>query len=165
MSQEFLRRNKDDQVLRAVLHHALASQTRIDARVYGAVNEVLFFVADFWELVFALQHVYVACAAATYTTTVVLKLNTVVEGNVQYRLAFGGYMGLGGLAVLKLEGNIDSFHKGIFKRGKNKGTKVRTPAPDSKLLGTLVVYIDCRLLLLNTVTERIIQLKPLRIRS
>ncbi len=139
MPQEMLRGNENNQILRGGLHHALTAQPRIDARIHGTINKVFFFVADFGQLVFSLQHIHMAGTTAAHATAVMLKLNIIVEGDVQNRFAFGSNVGLGWLAVLKLEGNVDSFHEGIFKRGKNEGTKVRMPAPDSKLLLALVV--------------------------
>jgi hypothetical protein len=97
-----------------------------------------------------------AGTTAAHPTAIVLKLNAVVEGDVQNRFAFGSNVGLGWLAVLKLEGNVDSFHEGIFKRGKNEGTKVRTPAPDSKLFPPLLVSLTFRLLLFYTVTQHVV---------
>lgn len=139
MPQKLLRGDKNNQILGGSLHDALAAQARIDARVDGPVDEVFFFVADFGQLVFPLQHIHMAGTTAAYAPAVVLELDTVVERNVQNRFAFGSNVGLGWLAVLKLEGNVDSFHEGIFKRGKNEGTKVRMPAPDSKLFAPLLV--------------------------
>lgn len=103
-------RNKHYYILVA-LHHALAAKARVDARIYGAVDKILFLVANFGQVLLALQYVDMAGAAATDAPTVVLQLDIVVESNIQHRLALGGHVGLVGLAVLEFEGDIDDFHE------------------------------------------------------
>ena len=79
-----------------------------------------------------------AGAAPTHPAAIVLKLDVVVEGHVQHRLALGCHVGLRGLAILKLEGDVNGIHKVGFL-GAIAGTKVRTTTPESKLQPRLVV--------------------------
>ena len=111
--------NEDNQVFGGVLHHTLAAQAGVDARIYGAVDKVLLFIADFGQAFLAAHHIHVAGATTTHAPTIVLELNAIVESYVQHRLAFSGHVGLLGLAVLKLEGDIDSFHEEIFRLDEN----------------------------------------------
>jgi hypothetical protein len=111
VTEEILGRNEDNQVVAFGLHNALASQPRIDARIDGAVDKIFLLIGDFGQLVFALKHIHVACAAPANTAAVMLKVNIVVEGHVQHRLALGRYVRLRGLAILKLEGDVNGVHK------------------------------------------------------
>jgi hypothetical protein len=110
VAEEFLAGYLDDDILIA-LHHALATQARVDARIDGAVNEVLLLVADFGQVILPFEYVHVAGAAATDTTAVVLELNSIIQGHIQHRFPFRCYVRLVGLAVFELEGNIDDFHR------------------------------------------------------
>ena len=103
MAQKVLRRDGDDHLQIHAAEDALAGQPRIEARVHGAVNEVFLFIADVGQFVAALLDVDMAGTAPAYASAVVLKLNAIVEGYIQYRLAGGRYMGNGWLAILKLK--------------------------------------------------------------
>jgi hypothetical protein len=101
--QEVLGWNGDYQFQLLIGQHALASEARVDARANGPVNEVFFLVRNLGQVVHALVDVDVAGATAAHAAAVVLQLNTVVEGYIEHRLAAGGHVRLGGLAVLKLK--------------------------------------------------------------
>ena len=73
-----------------------------------------------------------ASATTAHAAAVVLKLNIVIEGHIQHRLALGSHMSLRGLAILKLEGDVNGIHK-VGVLGAIAGTKVRTTGPESKL--------------------------------
>ena len=113
MSQEILRGQGYGE-LRAGFHHALTGQARIDARIYGAVDEVFFFIADFRQLVAAFFHVDVAGTAPAHAPAIVLELDSVVQGHVEHRLAGNSHVGLGRLAILKLERNGGGGHESEF---------------------------------------------------
>ena len=121
VAQEVLGRHRDNQ-LHVGFYHALASQAGVDARVFGAVNKVLFFVADFGQVAAARVDVDVAGAAAAYPAAVVLQLDAVVEGHVENRLAGGRHVGLDRLAVAELEGDGGGRNR---QNEKQKGRKKR----------------------------------------
>ena len=132
-----LRRNGNDQ-LHISLYHALAGQAGVDARVFGAVNKVLFFVADFGQFIAARVDVDVAGAAAAHAAAVVLQLDAIVEGHVEHRLAGGRHVGLGRLAVAELKGDGSGGNRQNRERIRRKNTafaaaKVLGPNPASKL--------------------------------
>ena len=103
MAQKVLPRNGDDHLQIYASEYALTGQAGIDAGVHGAVNEVFLFIADVGQFVAALFNIDVAGTATAHASAVMLKLNAVVEGYIQYRLAGGRYMGNGWLAILKLK--------------------------------------------------------------
>ena len=104
VAQEVLRRYGHDQ-LHIGFDHALAGQAGVDARVLGAVDEVLFLIRNFGQVVAASVDIDVAGATAAHPAAVVLQLNTVVEGHVEHRFAGSRHVGLGRLAVVELEGD------------------------------------------------------------
>ena len=63
MAQKVLGWHGHDQ-LRSRLHHALAGQARVDARILGAVDKVFFLIADFRQVVAARVDVDEAALAA-----------------------------------------------------------------------------------------------------
>jgi hypothetical protein len=98
-----LGRNGDNYFELLIRQHALAGQARVDARADGAVNKVFFLIGNLGQVVHALVDIDVAGTTATHAAAVMLQLNTVVEGHVEHRLAAGGHVRLGRLAVLKLK--------------------------------------------------------------
>ena len=71
MPQEILVRNGYYEVFVA-LNNALASQAGIQARVFGAVNKIFFFVGNFRKVVGAGFYVNVAGAATANAAAVML---------------------------------------------------------------------------------------------
>ena len=137
MSQEVLGRHGHDQ-LHVSVYHALAGQAGVDAWVLGAVDEVLFFVADFGQLIAARVDVNMASTAPAHATAIVLELNAVIERHVEHRLAGGRHVGLGRLAVAELEGDGGGENRQSEKRKRRENTafaaaKVLGAAPASKL--------------------------------
>ena len=104
VSQKVLGRDTDNE-LHVGLDYALASQAGVDARVLGAVDEVLFLVGNFGQVVAAGIDVDVAGATPAHAAAVMLELNAIVQGHVEHRLAGGRHVGLGRLAVVELEGD------------------------------------------------------------
>lgn len=56
----------------AVDDHTLASQPRIDARVYGPVDKIFFLIGYLLDIVHSLVYINLASAASAYTTAIVL---------------------------------------------------------------------------------------------
>jgi len=56
----------------AVDDHTLATQTRVDARVYSTIDKILFFIGYFLDIVHTLTHVNMAGAAAANAAAVML---------------------------------------------------------------------------------------------
>jgi hypothetical protein len=73
----------------AINNDALATQTRIDMRVYSTVYEILFLVRYFVDVIHPFGYINMASAAATNAATVVLKFNAVFQANIQYRFSLG----------------------------------------------------------------------------
>ncbi len=63
--------------------NALATQTRFQAGIDGTVNEILFLVGNFFQLIVSLVNVNVAGTTGTNASTVVIQVNVVVFGNFQ----------------------------------------------------------------------------------
>ena len=109
MSEEILIGDGYYQIFVA-LYYALAGQARIQARVYGPVDEVFFFFGNFGQVVHAGFHVDVAGRAAANAAAVVLQLYIIIEGHIQHRFALVAGEGLIGLAVGKFKGYVYYFH-------------------------------------------------------
>ena len=73
----------------AINHYTLATQARRDARVYGAVYKIFFFVGYFLHIVHAFVYVNVAGATAANAAAIMLQVNAVFQTNIQNRFSFG----------------------------------------------------------------------------
>lgn len=106
-----------------------------------------------------------AGAAATNASAIVLEVDIIVQSHIQHRFALGGHVGLVGLAVLKLKGNVNGFHGvTLGERGKNAGAKVRTLPPESKLyLSGIVCRARCGCFL-NANCQGLVDGLPFRMR-
>lgn len=126
MSQKVLLWNGYHNIFVA-LHHALAAQAGVDARVHGTVNVVFFFVGDLGEVVHASLYVYMAGAAPAHAAAVVLQLYVVIERHVQHRFSLHSGKGLVGRAVSEFKSYIYDFHASVYLR-----CKVMKPVPRFK---------------------------------
>ena len=74
---------------------ALATQSRFDAWVVGAVYEIFFFIGHLGQVIHAVFDVYVAGAAGADAATVVVEVDAVFFGQVEDGFAFGRFDGNG----------------------------------------------------------------------
>jgi len=68
----------------AINDHALATQSRVDARVNGTVDKIFFFIRYFLDVIHPLIYVDVAGAAAANAAAVMLQFDAVLQANVQH---------------------------------------------------------------------------------
>lgn len=71
-----------------VQNHTLASQAAFQARVGGAVNEILFLIGKFFELVIAFFHINVTGGAGANAAAVVIQVYVSLFGDFQNRHVF-----------------------------------------------------------------------------
>ena len=109
MPQEILVGNGNDQVFVA-LDYALAGQAGIQARIFGPVNKIFFFVGNFGQIAGAGFYVNVAGAATANAAAVMLQFYMIIKGYIQHRFAFHSGKRLVGFAVGKFKRNIYCFH-------------------------------------------------------
>jgi len=109
MPQEILIRNSNYQVFIS-LNNALAGQAGIQARVFGTVNKIFFFISNFRQVIGAGFYVNVAGAATANAAAIMLQFYMIIEGNIQHRFAFYAGKDLVGLPVGKFKSNIYCFH-------------------------------------------------------
>ena len=73
----------------AILHHTLTTQARIDTRINCAIDEILFLIWYFLDVIHSFVHINMTGAASANAAAVVLQFDTVLEANIQYWLTFG----------------------------------------------------------------------------
>jgi hypothetical protein len=72
----------------AIKQQALAAEARVEPWINSAVDEILLFIAQFFQEILALIHIQVAGAAGADTTAVVVQVNVVHEGHFQKAVAW-----------------------------------------------------------------------------
>ncbi len=72
----------------AVDQHTLATQSRRNPWIYGAIDKIFFFIGYLGEVISTPVHVNMAGTASANTAAIVLELNVIIEANVEYRLSF-----------------------------------------------------------------------------
>ncbi len=100
-------------------NYTLATKARINARVNRPVDEILFLVRYFLDVIHPFVHINVAGAAAAYAAAVVLQFNAVLQANVKHRFPFG-YRQLYTLQPLLLK--VYLYFKNVHCRKSNKIT-------------------------------------------
>ncbi len=88
----------------------LAAKAAFDAGVDGPINEVFFFVTNFFQRIFAFVDVDVAGAAGTNLAAVVVEVNFVLLGHFQDTNIRRNILDRFGCDVLILEGEFDGGH-------------------------------------------------------
>jgi hypothetical protein len=110
----------------AIEQEALAAKAGVEARVHGAVNEILFLVAQLLEEVLALVYINVAGAAGANAAAVVVQVDIVHQGHFQDAVA-----GLYVLQCYRLETSLLEIEfNGIHQSFVLFGCKSRPPPPE-----------------------------------
>ena len=99
--------------------HTLAAQARINARIDGPVDKILFFVRYFLDVIHPLVYINLAGTAAAYAAAIVLQFNAVLQANVKHRFPFG-YRQLDTCKPLLLK--VYLYFKNLHWRKSNKIT-------------------------------------------
>lgn len=72
----------------AINNNTLAGQARCDFGADGTVDKVFFLIRYFLYVIHTFGYIYLAGAATAYAAAIVLQVYSVLEANIQYRLAF-----------------------------------------------------------------------------
>jgi hypothetical protein len=93
--------NFDFNVSPFIEDHTLATQSRIEAGIVGPINEVFFFIRNFFQKILAFFDVHMAGRTGAHAATVVVEVYVVVLRYFKDRLIqkisvdrFGGYFGV-----------------------------------------------------------------------